>query len=679
MALQVFWTIQFKSLRAGDDYRVSIYKDGIRPSGYPLTLHGAEIPFITEEDASEDPFIPIRTQTGYLRIVDIGTAINSNNVEVAFDWKELLPSTDTDRPVLLEKKVGSTWQIVWQGFMQAQNFGGTLYGGPQERELPLQCPLTVTQGTDINYQQTGIQNFAYLLKQVVDSIPSVARPTNFMIQGGADAQAWLMKRIDWQNFVSENGEGNLVARFSMYQCLEDMCRFWGWTARTCGTTMYLTCADDTAETTFLALTTAQLATLAAGTTAGDTSATFTTATLTGDIFANMNQNDYLQRGPNKAIVTASSQSLSKVVDYAPEALLNTMAQGGSYNESYDNTYVNYSNDILSFDYLLKGSAVTNKGSFNLMTVTEKFSTNDITDNKVPVFRLKGAYNAQDTTPRVSLETKYEHVFHNGQFTIFGDIYHHGEKYRDVASVSDRSLHHGNKTMLVSIGVGQSRNSAIWYNGTSWVATRQKIMLTIGNESNQFYNKVVQGQNVAYRNYINLNTSLSGYLFIDFWGSEDYLTDGDDHTFEVADFNVVFQKGSANPRLQKTDTNFKWLDSKEYIASNGNKVRDEFNADCIYASDNWFLFGLGLIANPDNSYLEEYTYGGTSLHPEQHLANRVVNYWATAKRRLGVDLRTPTIPDITPQYKVTIDGTQGCPIAITRDYWNDITTLTILEI
>ena len=68
-----------------------------------------------------------------------------------------------------------------------------------------------------------------------------------------------------------------------------------------------------------------------------------------------------------------------------------------------------------------------------------------------------------------------------------------------------------------------------------------------------------------------------------------------------------------------------------------------------------------------------------MRPEQHLANRVVNYWQTSKRRLAVDVRTNTIADITPQYKVTIDGTTGYPIAITRDYWNDVTTLTILEL
>ena len=72
MAFQIFWKIKFKSLRAGTDYCVNIYKDGTLPSGYPLTLKGGAQPFTTQEDDSDDMFTPIRTQTGYLRIVDDG-------------------------------------------------------------------------------------------------------------------------------------------------------------------------------------------------------------------------------------------------------------------------------------------------------------------------------------------------------------------------------------------------------------------------------------------------------------------------------------------------------------------------------------------------------------------------------------------------------------------------------
>ena len=35
----------------------------------------------------------------------------------------------------------------WQGFMQAQNFGATLFGDPQEKEYPIQCALTVLEGS----------------------------------------------------------------------------------------------------------------------------------------------------------------------------------------------------------------------------------------------------------------------------------------------------------------------------------------------------------------------------------------------------------------------------------------------------------------------------------------------------------------------------------------------------
>ena len=121
MAFNIHWKIKFKSLRAGTDYTVNIYKDGTLPSGYPLTLEGGAQSFVTEEDDNDDQFTPIRTQTGYIRIVDDGKAINDSNVEVAYNWKELLPLNDTDRPVTL---TDGNNNVVWCGFMQAQNFGG---------------------------------------------------------------------------------------------------------------------------------------------------------------------------------------------------------------------------------------------------------------------------------------------------------------------------------------------------------------------------------------------------------------------------------------------------------------------------------------------------------------------------------------------------------------------------
>ena len=69
---------------------------------------------------------PIRTQSGYLRIVDDGYAADG---VTPFNWKDLIPATDISRPVTLT----ANGTVIWQGFMQAQDFGSVLYGNPQER------------------------------------------------------------------------------------------------------------------------------------------------------------------------------------------------------------------------------------------------------------------------------------------------------------------------------------------------------------------------------------------------------------------------------------------------------------------------------------------------------------------------------------------------------------------
>ena len=104
------YSITFKSLRAGTVYTLNIGGG----TGDAVPLKGGAQPFVTQEDDSDDQFAPIRTQSGYIRIVDDGLDANGN----AFDWKDLIPQTNTSRPVTLT--AGGT--VVWQGFMQSQNF-----------------------------------------------------------------------------------------------------------------------------------------------------------------------------------------------------------------------------------------------------------------------------------------------------------------------------------------------------------------------------------------------------------------------------------------------------------------------------------------------------------------------------------------------------------------------------
>lgn len=656
--MAIHWRIPFKSLRAGTVYMLNIYDD--THTGTAVVLKGGAQPFSTQEDSADDFFSPVRTQSGYLRIVDDGLDASGN----AWNWKDIIPETDTSRPVTLTDGNGT---VVWMGFMQAQDFGNVLYGNPQEREFPVQCPLTVTECTDINYQQTDIQNFAYLLKQVVDSIPSTCRPTYIYVQGGSDAQAWLLKCIDWQTFTTRNADDSLSARFNMYQCLEDACRFWGWTARMHGHDMYLSCADE--GSSWLKLTYAQLSTMAGGSAAGTTES-FSTISMSGDIFASANNDDYLQRGCRKATVTGNGNSASEDVLFAfPSSVEKTMISGGNYRSDD----VIYTQDITSFaSPLMTGSCVSDKATFNKMLVGTGGSFGTQTSSsrhEYSVIKIKDDYSG---SALASMETVYQHSFYdtsvdNGGFDDGGlhmnfDIFRDGERYEDYDSNGAGKYH-----IKVRVGIGASRQNALWYNGSTWSSTAADITIRVGDE-------------IAPSNMLSINTNhadMKGLLFVDFMGSSDIPIVNGKRRFEIVNFTMKFQR-RVYSWLFNTVTR---ADNREYTATNQNRMTDEMGIDCAFASENDLQFGYGVILNSDGTHMTGYNYNGSSTptHPEQHLADRIVSYWTTSKRRMNVELRLNAVTEPTPQNKVTIDSSTLYPISISHEWRDDILILNLLEL
>lgn len=678
------YTITFKSLRAGTTYVVNIGGG----TGTPVPLMGGSQPFTTQESDDEDMFTPIRTQSGYLRIIDNGKDANGN----AFDWKDLIPATDTSRPVTLTATAAgeATATVVWQGFMQAQDFGSVLYGNPQEREFPIQCVLTVTQGTDINYQQTGIQNFAYLLKQIVDAIPSAQRPTDFYIQGGSDAQSWLLKKIDWQNYVSEDADGNLAARFNCYDCLEDMCAFWGWTARTKGTAMYLTCADDSAESNWLHLTYANLTTMASGTTAGITSDTFTTTDLdttnSGDIFASTGNDEYVQRGHNKAVVEAdTNRGDDDVFNVFDDKTVEAMEDLGWHSGvTHD---IAYTDDLLTVQRNFWNiSCRSGYGSLNI----GRTGTGDQA-KYINVIRIKKT-GSNSVTPFVQMETVYEHNFSDGFLMFFGTTYRYANLYENPF----QNFSIGRNFMFCRIGIGRTRETAMWWNNTAWQSSQIHCRVGIGNQQNFidkkdeftfWYPKPTESApNAWWAENILPVTACTGKLFIDFLGTDDPdlpAIDGE-KSFELCDLKITFQRNAGVKKEQYPSEQWKITDkdrptSFSYISNNQNSVRNEWNADCIYATENACKFCYGEIFDPSGALITSVPYAGGPERPEQHLADRVTTYWRTSKRRIATELRANVVPDITPRHKVLLDGTTAYPISISRQWRDDVLQLTVLEL
>lgn len=671
------YTISFKSLRAG-----TVYTLNVGSGNDDVALKGAAQPFVTQEDDDEDMFTPIRTQSGYLRIVDDGSV-------AGFNWKDLVPLTAFGKPVALMD--GNT--VVWQGYIQTQTFSGELYGGTQEREYPVICPLSVLEAKEPSVVERDTKSFAYLLWTILSAAQTtgIVEFDNIYFQGGADARTWLQTKIDWKNFHSTDSDGVVSAKYSMYQILEDVCTFWGWTCRTQGKDVYFTCADDRTEQNFLQVTLAQLETLGANT---GSVISRTSVSLSGDIFASRDNEDYIINGPSRAVVTADVNKQKTVMQFAPKAYENQMDAGGyTWVQGEDDLTGFFTTPIvralptsgLTTEELVARSSVDGSG-FCRRQIFESTESTDAEKIDAIVLHDK-CIRITSNPPRWSLDnqieidTVYPMDYTGGSFRFTGSLFVGCKRYTD-----------GNE-LHMRFGIGSDRNHAKWWymdpipNGgdisCGWNGTVNRFIARLegGNIiSTAAYHINAAGilTNVDFKSSTIPAPDSGGYgrLFIDIIGCGV-------ENFTIGDFSVEFSREktkiptnvhAVRPRVMKESRDT----SHEYTAVNWNQSKDEWSADCIFASDNNLEYGYGLLLNATGGYVATVPYSNDNEHPEQHLADRVSKYWANSKRKLMTDLRYNLIPAIRPSNLVSMNSATFYPASISHDWRNDEVTIGLME-
>lgn len=671
------YTISFKSLRAG-----TVYTLNVGSGNDDVALKGAAQPFVTQEDDDEDMFTPIRTQSGYLRIVDDGSV-------AGFNWKDLVPLTAFGKPVALMD--GNT--VVWQGYIQTQTFSGELYGGTQEREYPVICPLSVLEAKEPSVVERDTKSFAYLLWTILSAAQTtgIVEFDNIYFQGGADARTWLQTKIDWKNFHSTDSDGVVSAKYSMYQILEDVCTFWGWTCRTQGKDVYFTCADDRTEQNFLQVTLAQLETLGANT---GSVISRTSVSLSGDIFASRDNEDYIINGPSRAVVTADVNKQKTVMQFAPKAYENQMDAGGyTWVQGEDDLTGFFTTPIvralptsgLTTEELVARSSVDGSG-FCRRQIFESTESTDAEKIDAIVLHDKCIRNTSNPSRwsldnQIEIDTVYPMDYTGGSFRFTGSLFVGCKRYTD-----------GNE-LHMRFGIGSDRNHAKWWymdpipNGgdisCGWNGTVNRFIARLegGNIiSTAAYHINAAGilTNVDFKSSTIPAPDSGGYgrLFIDIIGCGV-------ENFTIGDFSVEFSREktkiptnvhAVRPRVMKESRDT----SHEYTAVNWNQSKDEWSADCIFASDNNLEYGYGLLLNATGGYVATVPYSNDNEHPEQHLADRVSKYWANSKRKLMTDLRYNLIPAIRPSNLVSMNSATFYPASISHDWRNDEVTIGLME-
>ena len=684
------YTITFRSLRAGTFYTVNIGGG----TGTAIALKGGAEPFVTQEDTSEDSFMPLRTQSGYIRIVDDGKDAEGQALGADW-WKDLLAMTNTERPVTLVARpaADAAGTTVWQGFMQSQNFGGELYEAVQEREFPVQCVISSLEGVSLPSDLTGRKNFGWLISTLVES--TGAGFTDYYVQGGVDAREWLRTQADCRNFL-HTVEGALVPRYDAQEVLTDICKYWGWTLRTDGTSVILACMDDELDRQWLYLTSSQMADV------GSSSGELVTCGSygIGVNFVNTNNETMLIRGIKRAAVQVDVNVDSTPFKFAPSDLEDEMGEPSTWVQQPDEDMVGYFKSQPTKVYL-EGQTMTamvNSGNTSTGGLERRiiYSETESSGTTVDAMLIRADYSTVGSTgvTIISLDSRVALAYGGGSFGIKATLYNGAKQL----NITDKDA-----GMRARLGIGMSRESETtkWFYLYSPNGALFELVSGWGNEPSEFLLNVegnrINGVKVEnyptdpplfgarYRTYANIPVAdgLYGYIFVDILGSA-----GFNQPFEIADFEIEYTKDKTvlpdfADEVRGRTIRKELATEKTYSADNSSTVEEKWNADCIFATDNGLEYGYGMLMKADGDWLEMVQYAGNSSnlqHPEQHLANRVVYFGRKSREMLSVELQNEAF-DIAHQLQLHLSKIAGGTYyaqAVGYDWRDDVRKILFVE-
>lgn len=649
--MAIHWKIPFKSLRTDTLYTVNIYDDSY--TGSPVQLTGAAEPFVTQEDDSDDMFIPVRTQTGYIRIVDNGKDANGRTLATADRWDKMLPATNKSRKVALTNGSGT---IVWQGWMQPQTFSGQLYEDVQEREFPVMCGLLSLDGEKpVAEQSQGLVNFAGLLYGALQSTGMVF---DYIYFSGSDAAYWLLQYVDWENLMEIDDDNNRTSRYTWLEILEAVCRYWGWTCRTQGRNVYMISADENFSPFLIRIDMQGLSEAAGGRTPQWERATSSFIDTDDEIYVSTDNSIELLPGREQVIVTADINAKDVVLDVAFDEIADKFRGGQvTYSKNYDNLYTFRKLTPAGAQFLhdfenasVRLTCYYDQGRTNGFQCIEQWQSPDGTLDGKHNFSWKVSLycerNGSFDDACLTLTSKSAHAFRNGVITINGDSTSSFTAYLRV----------GNRCW----------NGAAWINDTGRHPT--------------FVIRAENGKIADTRELLSNYDAYTGYgIPVDAQGLcgevEFRITDNEVAVADwlISSLEIGFVAMQTDPMATDNNENI-------YKASTGMQFNGNENIELIFATNMHNKYGYGLVMSNSGGYMQDapYTSGSQTTYevPEQHLLARMLNRYKKIKKKEIIDVNARI--NIDPITWCETLNMSGYAAAIERHWRDDMERITILE-
>ena len=214
----------------GTSYTVDIYDSSF--SGTPVQLTSGDQPFVTREMDDDDMYMPIRTQSGYLRFIVEDPAILT----------QMQPTLATDRPVVLRK--GNT--IAWMGFLQPTQYNQPWVAPRYEIEVPIMSVMAAMQSVDFT-QAEGYVSFFSLVRTINSYVPVDIYITAPQVTPVKDV---FVQNNNFRDFLtiaerSERGTTNKYECTSVYEAVRAFCEYFGFSLHEYEDTFYCVVYPDT--------------------------------------------------------------------------------------------------------------------------------------------------------------------------------------------------------------------------------------------------------------------------------------------------------------------------------------------------------------------------------------------------------------------------------------------------
>jgi hypothetical protein len=229
---KIHWQVPFRTI-SDKEARIDIYDEGYDGDIVELTPAG-DGPFETSEENYDDLMAPVRTQSGYIRVID-------ND-----DLDGLIPEAAKQHYVefVLEGIV------VWCGYMKPDAYSSDWDVPPIEAEFPVVSGLAYLKNVYLDQEKDmDVEKLGSLIEECIGetgiAYESIYIPKEIGYEEGDGMVAALTSEVSRYNFFdesdSEYGDED-YQRYDAKTCfevLEEILRLWGWTMMERGKSLYI--------------------------------------------------------------------------------------------------------------------------------------------------------------------------------------------------------------------------------------------------------------------------------------------------------------------------------------------------------------------------------------------------------------------------------------------------------